>query len=63
MIEVVVVGLSCWEELNLVVVENLCFEKIAFKQFHNLFKCREMIVFDVLEPRVMSWIIFDEWGT
>jgi len=63
MIEVVVVGLSCWEELNLVVVENLCFEKLAFKQFHNLFKCHEMSVFDVLEPRIMPWIIFDEWGT
>jgi len=41
MIEFVVVGLRCWEELNLVVVENLCFEKIAFKQFHNLFTCHE----------------------
>jgi len=62
---VVVVELSLVVEKKwiLVVIENLCFEKIAFKQFHNLFKCRETSVFDVLESQVMPWIIFDEWGT
>jgi len=44
-----------------VVVENLSYilRKTVFKQFYNLFKCRETSVFDVLEPRVMPWIIFN----
>lgn len=57
----------CWdvvvelEEMNCCCWRLIILRKINSNQFHNLYKCHETSEFDVLEPRVIPRITFDDW--